>query len=81
MSVGATAPVTTDRVADTSVSPSAAPRPVFVIDDDDVMLLVCRRTLEKDGYEVETFGNGHDGLRRLEDAKPQLLLVDLKSGD
>ena len=76
--VSETAPAAADRVDDASVSPSAAPRPVFVIDDDDVMLLVCRRTLEKDGYEVETFGCGVDGLRRLEDAKPQLLLVDLK---
>jgi signal transduction histidine kinase len=57
--------------------PDAPPR-VFVIDDDDVMLLVCRRTLEKDGYLVETFSNGRDGLRRLEDVRPQLLLVDLK---
>jgi signal transduction histidine kinase len=51
---------------------------VFVIDDDDVMLLTCRRTLEKDGYDVETFGNGLDGIRRIEELRPQLLLVDLK---
>ena len=56
----------------------AEPHRVFVIDDDDVMLLVCRRTLEKDGYRVETFGNGRDGLKRLADMKPQLVLVDLK---
>jgi len=54
------------------------PRRVFVIDDDDVMLLSCRRILEKDGYAVETFDNGVDGLRRLADVRPQLLLVDLK---
>lgn len=71
------APAVVER-ADAAAPPSVEPRRVFVIDDDDVMLLVCRRTLEKDGYEVETFGSGHDGLRRLEDAKPQLLLVDLK---
>jgi len=56
----------------------AQPRRVFVIDDDDVMLLTCRRTLEKDGYEVETFGNGLDGIRRIEQQPPELLLVDLK---
>lgn len=58
--------------------PTAADRRVFVIDDDDIMLLSCRRILEKDGYEVETFGNGLDGIRRLEEVRPQLLLVDLK---
>lgn len=51
---------------------------VFVIDDDDVMLLSCRRILESDGYVVETFDNGHEGLARLHEVKPQLLLVDLK---
>ncbi|HSL22539.1 MAG TPA: ATP-binding protein [Vicinamibacterales bacterium] len=51
---------------------------VFVIDDDEVMLLSCRRILAKDGYEIETFNSGAAGLARLEQLKPQLLLVDLK---
>jgi two-component system sensor histidine kinase/response regulator len=42
------------------------------------MLLSCRRTLEKAGYAVETFASGHAGLARLEQVRPQLLLVDLK---
>jgi two-component system, sensor histidine kinase and response regulator len=57
--------------------PQAAAR-IFVIDDDDVMLLSCRRILERDGYGVETFDNGHEGLARLQTEKPQLVLVDLK---
>jgi two-component system, sensor histidine kinase and response regulator len=56
----------------------AATRRVFVIDDDDVMLLSCRRILEKAGYEVETFSNGVDGIRRIQEMRPELLLVDLK---
>jgi signal transduction histidine kinase len=69
----------TPAAVDTADAPAPAEaRRVFVIDDDDVMLLVCRRTLEKDGYQLETFSNGHDGLDRLADVKPQLLLVDLK---
>jgi two-component system, sensor histidine kinase and response regulator len=51
---------------------------VFVIDDDEVMLLSCRRILGKAGYEVETFDRGAKGLARLEQVRPQLLLVDLK---
>jgi signal transduction histidine kinase len=51
---------------------------VFVIDDDEVMLLSCRRILEKDGYDVETFESGAAGLCRLAEARPQLVLVDLK---
>ncbi|MBE3134138.1 MAG: hybrid sensor histidine kinase/response regulator, partial [Acidobacteria bacterium] len=49
-----------------------------VIDDDDIMLLSCRRILEKAGYQVETFSNGLDGIRRIRELRPELLLVDLK---
>ena len=62
----------------TVVAPPSGRFRVFVIDDDDVMLLSCRRILEKAGYEVETFGNGHDGIGRLDQVRPHLLLVDLK---
>lgn len=57
---------------------AAAADRIFVIDDDDVMLLSCRRILERDGYVVETFDNGYEGLERLDAVRPQLLLVDLK---
>jgi len=56
----------------------AATGRVFVIDDDDIMLLSCRRILEKAGYQVETFSSGLDGIRRIEEVRPELLLVDLK---
>ncbi len=51
---------------------------VFVIDDDDIMLLSCRRILEKAGYRVETFSSGLEGIRRIQEVRPELLLVDLK---
>ena len=53
-------------------------RRVVVIDDDDVMLLSCRRILQKAGYAVETFDRGATGIARLAEWKPQILLVDLK---
>lgn len=70
------APATEERVP--RARPATAARRVFVIDDDPVMLLSCRRILEKDGYEVETYSSGIEGIRRLEDVRPELLLVDLK---
>lgn len=51
---------------------------VLVIDDDEVMLLSCRRILEKVGYEVETFDNGTQAIERLREAPAPVLLVDLK---
>jgi two-component system sensor histidine kinase/response regulator len=69
---------TTAALAPVSARTVASRPCVFVIDDDDVMLLSCRRILEKEGYEVETFESGAAGLSRLGATKPQLLLVDLK---
>lgn len=51
---------------------------IFVIDDDEIMRLSCQQILQKVGYVVETFGNGHDGIKRLREARPQLLIVDIK---
>lgn len=61
-----------------AASGAAFVKRVFVIDDDEVMLLSCRRILEKDGFEVETFGSALAGLARLEESRPPLVLVDLK---
>jgi two-component system, sensor histidine kinase and response regulator len=60
-----------------AASPGSRPA-VFVIDDDEVMLLSCRKILEKDGYTVQTFESGSAGLARLAEERPQLVLVDLK---
>jgi signal transduction histidine kinase len=51
---------------------------VLVIDDDEIMRLSCEQILQKAGYRVETFANGHDGIRRLQEARPPLLVVDIK---
>jgi two-component system, sensor histidine kinase and response regulator len=51
---------------------------ILVVDDDDVILLSCRRILEKSGYIVETHSRGQAALERLPEFWPQILLVDLK---
>ena len=53
-------------------------RRAIVIDDDDVILLSCRRILEKAGYEVETCSSGLTGLERLAACHPQIAFIDLK---
>jgi two-component system sensor histidine kinase/response regulator len=74
----------TTTVPEEAPEAAAAPRDsgaahrIFVIDDDEVMLLSCRRILEKDGYEVETYNSGVEGLQRIQQVQPELLLVDLK---
>ena len=51
---------------------------IFVIDDDPVMRLSCYKILDKDGFYVETYEDGEQGLARIKIEKPDILVVDLK---
>jgi len=57
---------------------SAQQNTIFVIDDDEIIRLSCEQILRKSGYTVETFGNGYEGIERLKEVKPPLLVVDIK---
>jgi two-component system sensor histidine kinase/response regulator len=56
----------------------AQEKTIFVIDDDEIIRLSCEQILRKSGYKVETFGNGYEGIERLKQVKPPLLIVDIK---
>jgi len=56
---------------------TAVPR-VLVIDDEESMRDSCRQVLVKQGYSVETAGDGAYGLELLKSVKPDLALLDLK---
>ena len=51
---------------------------IIVIDDDPVMRLSCFKILDKEGYLVETYEDGEQGLNAIQAQKPDLLVVDLK---
>jgi len=51
---------------------------VFVIDDDEIMLLSCNEILSRAGYRVETYSSGEEGIRRIQESPAPLLFVDLK---
>ncbi len=57
---------------------SVQEKTVFVIDDDEIIRLSCDQILKKSGYNVETFSSGHEGIERLKQARPPLLVVDIK---
>jgi len=50
---------------------------VFVIEDDEVVAEIYKTKLRAEGYEVKTAFSGEDGLERLGDSKPDLLLLDM----
>jgi DNA-binding response OmpR family regulator len=54
---------------------------IVVIDDEPSVQDVVRAYLERDGYVVFVAGNGRDGLRLAERAKPGLIVLDLMLPD
>ncbi len=54
---------------------------VLVIDDERDVLDVVSYNLLKDGYQVETAGNGVEGLQKAEDFLPDLILLDIMMPD
>jgi DNA-binding response OmpR family regulator len=50
---------------------------ILVIDDDEALLDVLATRLTREGYEVITASNGHDGLDKAHSEKPNLVLLDI----
>jgi CheY-like chemotaxis protein len=50
---------------------------ILVVDDDPDVRTLLEAYLQTAGYEVVTASNGQDALRRLSDAQPSLILLDL----
>jgi DNA-binding NtrC family response regulator len=51
---------------------------ILIIDDKDSMRQMLSRTLESEGYEVETAKDGEGGLEKAKGKKYDLILADLK---
>lgn len=51
---------------------------ILVVDDEEAMRDSCCQVLSKDGYVTETAENGHSGLQKVKEIKPDLVLIDLK---
>ena len=50
---------------------------ILLVDDEDDILDIIRYNLEKEGYNVETAGNGKEALERTKRFKPHLILLDV----
>jgi signal transduction histidine kinase len=51
---------------------------ILVIDDDESMRDSCTQILTKDGFLAEMAKDGSSGLKKIEETKPDLVLIDLK---
>jgi DNA-binding response OmpR family regulator len=50
---------------------------ILIVDDDPDMVEASRIVLERDGYSVEHASNVDEGLKRLAEVKPDLLILDV----
>ncbi len=54
----------------------SAPR-ILIVDDDPNLLVILAEQLSADGYQVQTARDGDEALRRLAQAWPDLLIIDM----
>lgn len=54
---------------------------ILVVDDEPGLREVIRVILEEHGYTVDTGVNGRDGLRLLQQTRPDLVLTDISMPD
>jgi PAS domain S-box-containing protein len=59
------------------ISKARGSRRALVVDDLPENRELLRRALESDGWTVEEAGNGREGLDRLEERRPDIILLDL----
>lgn len=50
---------------------------ILLVDDDPLLVRMYQTKLQNDGYEVVTAGNGEEALNRVEESKPDLILLDV----
>jgi len=50
---------------------------ILVVDDEEDILLLCRVNLEFEGYKVASASSGVEGLARIRDTHPDLVLLDV----
>ncbi|MEQ8791945.1 MAG: response regulator [Pirellulaceae bacterium] len=57
---------------------AACERTCLIVDDDDVLRTRLARAMQRRGLEVKTAANYDDALREIEQASPDLAVIDLK---
>lgn len=51
--------------------------PILVVDDEESVREVVKLYLAKEGFQVETAGDGEEALIKIKETRPQLIVLDL----
>jgi signal transduction histidine kinase/DNA-binding response OmpR family regulator len=71
-------PIDRDRlIATLKKYRTGAATPVLIVEDDDAIREMMRRSLELDGWVVREAENGKVALQRMHESRPALILLDL----
>lgn len=67
------------RLRNQNLPPESEPRPglVLIIDDNRSIVRLAERALQKDGFNVITAYSGIEGLRKVKEEKPDLVILDI----
>ena len=50
---------------------------ILIVDDDQLLVTMYEKKFEKDGYEVSTALNGEEGLKKIKEEEPTVVLLDI----
>lgn len=56
---------------------NGTPAKILLVDDEPDILEILEFNLRKEGFEVETAGNGEDGLAKAREFRPDLIVLDI----
>lgn len=54
---------------------------IMVVDDNEEVITMVKAALEREGYRVIGINNGNDCLKRINQEKPDLILMDIMMPD
>ena len=51
---------------------------ILIVEDEGIIIDLLQKKLEKEGYDVEMARDGEEGLKKIKEIWPELILLDLE---
>ncbi len=64
-------------MSETEIGTPQASREILVVDDDAGVRFVVQWALEEQGFKVKTAADGREAIQKLDEGRPDLLVLDL----